>query len=41
MERILGLAAVGGRVVSGPMVSSSSKTEPGQPCVMINGSASS
>jgi hypothetical protein len=27
--------------VSGPMVSSSSITEPGQPCVMISGNASS
>jgi hypothetical protein len=41
MERVLGVAAVRGRIGERADVSSSSTTEPGQPCVMISGSASS
>ena len=39
VERVLGVAAVRVGSVSGPTVSSSSTTEPGQPWVMISGSA--
>ena len=41
MEGILGAATVRGRVLNGPTESSISITEPGQPWVMISGSASS
>ena len=41
VERILGAAAVRGRVGQRADVSSSSTTEPGQPWVMISGNASS
>ena len=40
MERVLAGAPCSVGSVSGPTVSSSSMTEPGQPCVMISGSAS-
>ena len=39
MECVLGVPPCAVGSVSGPTVSSSSMTEPGQPCVMISGSA--
>jgi hypothetical protein len=39
VEGVLGVPPCAVGSVSGPTVSSSSMTEPGQPCVMISGNA--